>query len=162
MTSDPHLMDTPDLPSPINILLVEDNPADVDLALRALRRAKLQNRVWTVGDGVEALEFLRSHASPAPDLVLLDLQLPKVDGREVLLRMREDPRLKALPVIVLTSSDAEHEHLAALEANAFLTKPVSFERLGDAVRAIAGLGWAIVKLPATPPAHVTAPRAVRS
>jgi CheY-like chemotaxis protein len=136
-----------DAASSINILLVEDNPADVDLTLRALQRAKLQNRVWTVGDGAEALEFLRSHASPAPDLVLLDLKLPKVDGREVLLRIREDQRLNTLPVVVLTSSDADHEHLTALAANAFLTKPVNFERLDAVVRSIAGLGWAIVKLP---------------
>jgi CheY-like chemotaxis protein len=140
-------MPSPDPGSPINILLVEDNPADVELAVRALKRGKLQNRLWIVSDGVTALDFLSSRASPAPDLVLLDLKLPKLDGRELLIRIREDRRLASLPVVVLTASDAEREQLAALAANAFLTKPVNVERLGEVVRAIADLGWAIVKVP---------------
>src|SRR6266516_3136966 len=126
-------------PTPINILLVEDDPSDVELTRRALQRAKLQNRVWIVADGVEALAF------PRPDLVLLDLKLPNLDGRDVLMRIREEPRWQALPVVVLTASDAEHEQLAALAADGFLTKPVDFVRLEAVIRGIAGLGWAIVK-----------------
>ena len=134
----------------VNILLFEDSPDDAALTVRALKRAKLLNRVWTVQDGLAALAFLRGEApyqdAPRPDLVLLDLNLPKLDGRDVLLRMREDARLQRVPVVVLTASDQEHERLAAIGADAFLTKPVDFERLGWVVRVIAGLGWAIVKL----------------
>jgi two-component system, chemotaxis family, response regulator Rcp1 len=139
-------------PRAINILLVEDNRDDVELTLRALQQAKLQNHVWTVGDGVAALAFLRGQAPyeqvPQPDLVLLDLNLPKLDGRDVLLRIREDPVLRAIPVVVLTASDEGQEHLAALAADAFLTKPVDFEGLGRLVRLMASLGWAIVRLKA--------------
>ena len=136
-------------PTPINILLVEDDPSDVELTRRALQRAKLQNRVWIVADGVDALAFLRREGPhrgvPRPDLVLLDLKLPNLDGRDVLMRIREEPRWQALPVVVLTASDAEHEQLAALAADGFLTKPVDFVRLEAVIRGIAGLGWAIVK-----------------
>jgi len=135
---------------PINLLLVEDSPDDAALTLRALKRAKLQNRVWTVVDGLQALAFLRGEAPyedvPRPDLVLLDLNLPNLDGRDVLLRIREHAQLRTLPVVVLTSSDQEQERLAATGADAFLTKPVDFERLGWVVRVIANLGWAIVKV----------------
>ena len=136
-------------PTPINILLVEDDPNDVELTRRGLQRAKLQNRVWVVGDGVEALAFLRREGPhrgvPRPDLVLLDLKLPILDGRDVLMRIREEPRWQTLPVVVLTASDAEHEQLAAVAADGFLTKPVDFVRLETVIRGIAGLGWAIVK-----------------
>jgi len=141
-------------PTPINILLVEDDPSDVELTRRALQRAKLQNRGWIVGDGVEALAFLRREGPhrgvPRPDLVLLDLRLPTLDGRDVLMRIREEPRWQGLPVVILTASDAEHEQLAALAADGFLTKPVDFARLEAVIRAIAGLGWAIVKTARTP------------
>lgn len=140
-------------PTPINILLVEDDLADVELTRRALARAKVQNRIWVVNDGGDALAFLRRegpHAGvPRPDLVLLDLKLPTLDGRDVLLRLREEPRWRGLPVVVLTSSDGEHERLASLAADAYLTKPVDFTRLGEAIRSIGGLGWAIVRVPAT-------------
>ena len=136
-------------PTPSNILLVEDDPNDVELTRRALRRAKLQNRLWIVTDGEQALAFLRREGQhrgvPRPDLMLLDLRLPHLDGRDVLLRIREEPRWRRLSVIVLTASDAEHEQLATLAADAFLTKPVDFGRLEEAIRGIAGLGWAIVK-----------------
>jgi len=139
-----------DAANPINILLVEDSPDDAALTLRALRRAKLQNHVWAVQDGLEALAFLRGEpphqGASRPDLVLLDLNLPKLDGRDVLLRIREDTRLHTLPVVVLTASDQEHERLVAIGADAFLTKPVDFERLGWVVRVIANFGWAIVKV----------------
>ena len=138
-----------DTSRPINILFVEDNPDDAELTLRALQRAKVQNRVWTVSDGVDALAFLRGQPphqdAPRPDFVLLDLNLPGLDGRDVLLRIREDPELRGLAVVVLTASDEEQEHLAALAADAFLTKPVDLERLGWLVRIMANLGWAIVK-----------------
>src|SRR2546429_5814412 len=105
-------------PTPINILLVEDDPSDVDLTRRALQRAKLQNRVWIVADGVEALAFLRREGPhrgvPRPDLVLLDLKLPNLAGRDVMMRIREEPRWQALPVVGLNSSDATHDQLAEL------------------------------------------------
>lgn len=136
-------------PTPSNILLVEDDPNDVELTRRALQRAKLQNRLWIVTDGEQALAFLRREGQhrgvPRPDLLLLDLRLPRLDGRDVLLRIREEPRWRRLSVIVLTASDAEQEQLATLAADGFLTKPVDFARLEEAIRGIAGLGWAIVK-----------------
>ncbi len=139
----------PESSRPINILLVEDDADDVDLTLRALARAKVQNRVWTVTDGLDALAFLRGEPphdqAPRPDLVLLDLNLPGLDGRDVLLRIREDSRLRDVAVVVLTASEQEKEHLAALAADAFLTKPVDLERLGWLVRVMANLGWTIVK-----------------
>jgi CheY-like chemotaxis protein len=133
----------------INILLVEDDPDDVELTRRALERAKVRNQVWTVSKGTDVLAFLRGeapyHDAPRPDLVLLDLNLPGLDGRDVLLRIREDPQLRGLAVVVLTASDEEREHLAALAADAFLTKPVDLDRLGWLVKVMANLGWAIVK-----------------
>ena len=110
----------------------------------------MQNRIWTVRDGVQALAFLRREApyqdAPRPDLILLDLNLPKLDGREALARMREDPRLRELPVVVLTASDSEQERSTVRAADAFMTKPVDFQQLAKLVRMIAGLGWSIVKL----------------
>src|SRR5205823_14233400 len=130
-------------PTPINILLVEDDPSDVDLTRRALQRAKLQNRVWIVADGVDALAFLRREGPhrgvPRPDLVLLDLKLPNLDGRDVLMRIREEPRWPRLPVVVLTASDAEHEQLAAVAAAGFLTKPAHFASLEAVIPRMAGL-----------------------
>ena len=130
--------------------MVEDSEEDIELTLRGLERAKLQNRIWTVRDGVQALAFLRREApyqdAPRPDLILLDLNLPKLDGREVLARMREDPRLRELPVVVLTASDSEQERSTVRAADAFMTKPVDFQQLANLVRMIAGLGWSIVKL----------------
>src|SRR5437899_6268618 len=109
--------------NPITILMVEDSEEDIELTMRGLARAKLQNRIWSVRDGVEALAFLRREAphqeAPRPDLVLLDLNLPKLDGREVLARIRADPRLRELPVVVLTTSDSEREHRAVGAADAF-------------------------------------------
>ena len=134
---------------PINILLIEDREDDIALTLRALARAKIKNRVWVARDGTSGLELLRrqiaADESARPDLVLLDLNLPQLDGRDVLLRIREDAALRAIPVVVLTASEGEQERLATLAADAFLTKPVDFERLGRVVRVITDLGWAIVK-----------------
>src|SRR5260370_15081496 len=136
--------------NPETILMVEDSEDDIQLTLRGLERAKLQNRVWTVRDGVEALAFLRREApheaAPRPDLVLLDLNLPKLDGRDVLLRIREDPHLRGLPVVVLTVSESEQGRFAVRAADAFLTKPVNFEQLAKLVQMIADLGWSILQL----------------
>ncbi len=136
--------------SPIAILLVEDNEGDIALTLRGLERAKLQNRIWIVRDGVEALAFLRHQApyqeAPRPDLVLLDLNLPKLDGRDVLVSIREDPLLRDLPVVVLTASESEQERLAARAADAFMTKPVDFQQLAKLVQMVSDLGWSIVKV----------------
>lgn len=130
---------------PIHILLVEDRRDDVDLAIRALARAKLQNQVTCVSDGEAALTYLRTQR-PLPDLVLLDLNLPRVSGRDVLVAVRRDPELRDIPIIVLTASSAEHAPIAAMAADAFMTKPVNFERLSEAVAALAGFGWALVKV----------------
>ena len=125
--------------------MVEDSEEDIELTLRGLERAKLQNRIWTVRDGVQALAFLRREA-PYQDAPRPDLNLPKLDGREALARMREDPRLRELPVVVLTASDSEQERSTVRAADAFMTKPVDFQQLANLVRMIAGLGWSIVKL----------------
>jgi diguanylate cyclase (GGDEF)-like protein len=140
---------------PIDILLVEDDPQDVELTRRALRQSKLQNRMSVVADGVEALAFLRGETpfeeTPPPDVVLLDLKLPKKDGREVLHEMRQDPHLRDIPVVILTATDAKHAQLEALHPDAFLTKPVDFARLAQAVRSVASLGFTIVRLPIEAP-----------
>ena len=137
---------------PIDILLVEDSPTDIELAQLALRRAKLQNRLSVVTDGVEALAFLRGEhpfeGVAPPDVVLLDLNLPKKDGREVLTEMRQDRQLRDIPVVILTATNAEHAQLESLYPDAFLTKPVDFDRLTHAVRTVANVGFTIVKLPA--------------
>jgi two-component system, cell cycle response regulator len=136
---------------PIEILLVEDDAADSELAQWALQRAKLQNRLTVVKDGVEALEFLRreppfADVSP-PDVVLLDLKLPKKDGREVLSEMRRDRELRDIPVVILTGTSTEQADLEGLHPDAFLIKPVDFDRLAHAIRSVANLGFTIVKLP---------------
>ena len=137
---------------PIEILLVEDEPADVELTQHALTLAKLQNRLSVVTDGMEALAFLRGEApyqaTVRPDVVLLDLNLPRLGGREVLKAMRATPELRHIPVIILTGTDGEHVDIENLRPDAFLTKPVDFERLAQAVGTVANLGFTIVKLPA--------------
>ena len=136
---------------PIEILLVEDEPDDVELTQLALTEAKLQNRLSVVHDGADALAFLRGQApyeaTLRPDVVLLDLKLPKQDGRQVLKAMRQDAELRDIPVIILTGTNAEHAELQSLHPDAFLTKPVDFERLAQAVGTVANLGFTIVKLP---------------
>jgi diguanylate cyclase (GGDEF)-like protein len=137
---------------PIDILLVEDNAHDVELAQRALQRSRLQNRLAIVRDGVEALAYVRgdgqfTHVSP-PDVILLDLDLPRKPGREVLAELRSDPELADLPVVILTTSDAEREPVDVLRPDGYLVKPIDFDRLALAVQAVANLGFTIVKLPA--------------
>jgi two-component system response regulator len=138
---------------PIEILLVEDNSGDARLTVEILRDAKVHNHLRHVGDGVEALEFLRRTGKyqdvPRPDLILLDLNLPRKDGREVLAEIKTDENLKRIPVVVLTSSDAEEDILRAynLSANCYVTKPVDFDQFLKVVKTIEDFWLTIVKLP---------------
>jgi len=145
--------DHPARVEPIEILLVEDSPADVDLTREALEDAKVRNHLSVVADGVEALAFLRREGryadAPRPDLILLDLNLPKKDGREVLAEIKADPALRRIPVVVLTTSEAEQDILRSydLHANCYITKPVDLEAFIEVVRSIEGFWLAIVRLP---------------
>ena len=138
---------------PIEILLVEDNEGDVELTREALSGAKVKNNLHVVGDGVEALAFLRQegeHANaPAPDLILLDLNLPRKDGREVLLEIKAHERLKLIPVVVLTTSEAEKDIVRSYElhANCYISKPVGLNEFLKVIQAIEGFWLAVVKLP---------------
>jgi two-component system, chemotaxis family, response regulator Rcp1 len=140
---------------PVEILLVEDNPGDVRLTREALKEAKVHNNLSVVGDGVEAMAFLRRQGScgsaPRPDIVLLDLNLPKKDGREVLAEVKSDPDLRRIPVVILTTSKAEEDILKTydLHANCFVTKPVDFEQFIKVVQSIEGFWLTIVQLPGT-------------
>jgi chemotaxis family two-component system response regulator Rcp1 len=137
----------------VEILLVEDNPGDVRLTQEALKDNKLHNNLHVVKDGVEALAFLRREGQysgcPRPDLILLDLNLPRKDGREVLAEIKADPRFRRIPVVVLTTSKAEEDILRAydLSANCYITKPVDFEQFIHVVRSIEDFWLAMVKLP---------------
>ena len=141
------------VPKELQILLVEDNPGDVGLVQEAFKEGRLRNRLWVAEDGEEALEFLRhqgKHANaPVPDLVLLDLNLPKKDGREVLDDIKSDPVLRQIPIIVLTTSNSEADvHRAySLHANCYLTKPVEMDDFLDKVRAIEDFWLTLVRLP---------------
>jgi chemotaxis family two-component system response regulator Rcp1 len=143
---------------PVEILLVEDNPGDARLTEEALKEGKIRNNLHHAKDGVEALAFLRRegvHAgAPTPDIVLLDLNLPKKDGRQVLAEMKADAALKTIPVVVLTTSEAEQDILRsyALHANCYVTKPVDLEKFISIVRAIEDFWLAVVKLPPSQPA----------
>lgn len=137
----------------IEILLVEDNDGDVQLTKEALERAKVKNNLHVAHDGVEAMEFLRrqnGHAkAPRPDLVLLDLNLPNMDGREVLQEMKNDPALKTIPVVVITSSEAEQDIVRSysLSANCYVTKPLDLKQFIHVVQSISEFWLQIVKLP---------------
>jgi CheY-like chemotaxis protein len=138
---------------PINVLLVEDDPGDVLMTREAFEENKVANNLLVVNDGVRAMEFLRREGeytdAPRPDLVLLDLNLPRMDGREVLAAIKEDPHLRTIPVVVLTTSEAQEDVLRSysLHANAYVTKPVDFERFIDVVRRIDDFFVTVVKLP---------------
>jgi len=138
---------------PIEILLVEDNPGDADLAKEALASSKVHNTLHVVGDGVEAMAFLRRTGRyaqvPRPDLVLLDLNLPKKDGREVLAEVKADADLKRIPVVILTTSKDEEDVLKTynLHANCFITKPIDLNQFLKVVKAIEDFWLTIVKLP---------------
>jgi CheY-like chemotaxis protein len=142
---------------PANILLVEDNPGDVRLTIEALRDAKVRNNLSVVGDGVEALRFLRREGkysdAPRPDLILLDLNLPKMDGREVLAAIKADEALRTIPVVVLTTSRAEQDIAKsyALHANCYVTKPVDLDQFLHVVRSIEDFWLSIVTIPGRAP-----------
>jgi chemotaxis family two-component system response regulator Rcp1 len=138
---------------PVEILLVEDNPGDVRLTKEALKEGKVYNNLHWSKDGVEALEFLRregKHANaPRPDIILLDLNLPKKDGREVLAVIKRDAELKQIPVVVLTTSKAEEDVLKSYElhANCYVTKPVDLEKFIQVVQSIDRFWLTVVTLP---------------
>ena len=138
---------------PIEILLVEDNSGDVRLTIEALKEGKVRNRLSVARDGVEALAFLRRegpHASaPRPDLILLDLNLPRLDGREVLAEIKTDARLRRIPVVVLTTSKAEEDILRTydLHANCYINKPVDLDQFISVVRSIDDFWLSVVRLP---------------
>jgi two-component system, chemotaxis family, response regulator Rcp1 len=138
---------------PIDILMVEDNPGDVRLTREALKDSKMLNELHVVEDGVAALDFLHRRApyenACRPDLVLLDLNLPKMDGRQVLTAIKSDPVLKVIPVVVLTTSEAEEDIVRAyhLAANCYVTKPVDLYQFNRIVHAIEGFWLSIVTLP---------------
>ena len=138
---------------PIEILLVEDSLADVRLTIEALKEAKVKNKLTVMNDGVKALAYLNKQGEYAnatrPDLILLDLNLPRKGGREVLEEIKNDDNLKRIPVVVLTVSRAEEDVLQTynLHANCYITKPVDFDKFMDVVKAIEGFWLTVVKLP---------------
>ena len=140
-------------PAPIDVLLVEDDPGDVLMTREAFEEHKLRNNLHVVTDGVQAVSFLRREGeyadAPRPGLILLDLNLPRKDGREVLAEIKADESLRAIPVVVLTTSEAEEDVLRSydLHANAFVTKPVDFDRFIEVVRKIDEFFVGVVRLP---------------
>jgi len=142
-----------ELGKPIEILLVEDNPGDARLTMELLKESKIRNRVSVVDDGIEATAYLRKEGefseAPRPDLILLDLNMPRKDGREVLAEIKQDPALKRIPVVVLTASSAEEDIVRSYElhANAYITKPVDFDQFAKVVQSIEEFWFTIVKLP---------------
>ncbi|MDQ3364083.1 MAG: response regulator [Myxococcota bacterium] len=142
---------------PIEILLVEDNPGDVRLTEEALREGKVRNNLHVARDGVEAIAFLRREGKFAnatrPELVLLDLNLPRKDGREVLFEIKNDPDLQTIPVVVLTTSSAEVDILKSykLHANCYITKPVDLEQFVKVVKSIDDFWLTVVRLPSDVP-----------
>lgn len=139
--------------NPAEILLAEDNPGDVVLAKKALKQGKLANNLHVVADGVEAMRYLRQEAeyadAPRPDLILLDLNMPRKDGKEVLADIDEEDELSRIPVVVLTSSESEADIARSYElsANAYLTKPVDFDGFVEIVNRLEGFWFQVVKLP---------------
>ena len=139
--------------TPIEILLVEDSPADVRLTKEALKEEKIHNNLSVVNDGVEAMAFLRRQGeysnAARPDLILLDLNLPKKDGREVLKEIKSDKEFKAIPVVVLTISKAEEDVIKSynLHANCYITKPIDLNQFAKVVKTIQDFWLTIVKLP---------------
>lgn len=136
---------------PIEILLVEDSPSDAQLAIEALKEAKIANNLTHVEDGVEAMNYLRQRGKysgvASPDLILLDLNLPRKDGREILAELKQDPVLRVVPVVVLTSSKAEEDVVKSyqLHANCYITKPVDFDQFLKVIKSIEDFWLAVVK-----------------
>jgi CheY-like chemotaxis protein len=149
-------MDIDRLGRPADFLLVEDNPGDVRLTQEALKSHKVQNNLHVVTDGEEAMAFLRKQGkyrdAPRPDIILLDLNLPKKDGREVLAEIKSDPGLKTIPVVIITSSEAEQDVIKSynLNANCYVTKPVNLDQFIKVVQSINDFWLTIVKLPGNP------------
>jgi len=141
---------------PIEILLIEDSPSDAALTIEALQAGKIVNNLNRVADGVEALAYLRQQGrftdSSRPDLIMLDLNLPKKDGREVLRELKSDPSLKLIPIIVLTTSKADKDVMQSYElnANCYITKPVDFQQFIDVVQSIERFWLSVVTLPPIP------------
>ena len=139
---------------PIKILLVEDNPGDIRLTREALRDGKIYNNLYVVRDGVEAMAFLRKTGqytrAPRPDLILLDLNLPRKDGHEVLAEVKTDENLRRIPVVILTTSQAEEDIIKTydLHVNCYITKPVDLDQFVKIVKSIEDFWLTIVKLPA--------------
>ena len=144
---------TEDRMEPIVILLVEDNPADARLTAEGLKRAKVLNRLHVVEDGEEAVAFMRREGkwadAPRPDIVFLDLNLPKMDGREVLTIVKDDPELAHIPIVVLTSSDADADILKAYraKANCYVKKPVMFQEFLNTIKLLDDFWLSVVRLP---------------
>jgi two-component system, chemotaxis family, response regulator Rcp1 len=138
---------------PIQILMVEDNPDDIELTVEALKDARVANHLTVVQDGEEALSYLRCRGKYAqavrPDLILLDLNMPRKNGRDVLREIKNDPKLKRIPVVILTTSQAEDDilHTYDLHANCYITKPVDFNQFLKVVRSIEDFWLTVVKLP---------------
>ncbi len=139
--------------TPIEILMVEDNPGDVRLTIEALKETKVRNNLNVVRDGAEALAFLRRQGryaqAPRPDLILLDLNVPRIDGRQVLAEIKADADLRRIPVVILTSSQAEEDVLKTydLQANCYVTKPVDLDQFIKVVQSIETFWLTIVRLP---------------
>ena len=148
-------METRLMGRPVEFLLAEDNPGDVRLTKEALRESKISNNLNVVPDGVEAMAFLRRMGSyadaPRPDVILLDLNLPKKDGREVLAEVKADPNLRLIPVVIITSSEAEQDVLRTYElhANCYVTKPVDLEQFIKVIQSIETFWLTIVTLPSS-------------
>ncbi len=148
-------MSLPEFGKVAEILLVEDNPGDVRLTQEAFKEGKIINNLSVVVDGVEAMAFLRQDGgyteAPRPDLILLDLNMPKKDGREVLTEIKNDPELKNIPVIILTTSQAEQDILRSynLHANCYITKPVDLDQFNNVVKTLKDFWLSIVKLPSS-------------
>ena len=144
---------TDEISTPIEILLVEDNPGDVRLTQEALKEHKIVNNLYLAKDGVDAINFLRREGEYAdavrPDLILLDLNLPKKDGREVLTEIKKDEDLRRIPVVVLTTSRAEEDIIRTYDchANCYITKPVDFDQFINVVKSIEDFWLSVVKLP---------------
>ncbi len=155
----------PNLGRPIEILLVEDSPSDTDLTVEALQQAKVLNHLSIVDDGVKAMDFLRRQGTyagaPRPDVILLDLNLPRKDGREVLAEIKRDEKLKTIPVVVLTTSRAEQDvlHVYQLNGNCYISKPVDFRQFLEVVKSIEDFWLTVVKLPPREEFGVPAPAA---
>ena len=148
-------METRLMGRPVEFLLAEDNPGDVRLTKEALRESKISNNLNVVPDGVEAMAFLRREGkyfeAPRPDVILLDLNLPKKDGREVLAEVKADPNLRLIPVVIITSSEAEQDVLKTYElhANCYVTKPVDLEQFIKVIQSIETFWLTIVTLPSS-------------